>query len=328
MDGPTEADYNSNGMHIILIPEGFCKGRVVNLSHRHLVLVVLAGLVVLPAVLGWVSYRIYGQLTPDERGVDAAVVAVHRQELNNQRAALAAARADTETHIEFLVQRLGRLQAQMWRLNALGAHLASMAGLDQSEFDFSTEPAMGGPAPALEPTPAVLPALDAFEARLLAQRERLKALETLLMNRKLEAAVTPSGWPVSGGWISSGFGYRVDPFTGRRARHEGVDIASRRGSPIRALGDGLVRHAGPKTGYGNLVEITHGIIATRYAHTQEVLVTVGDRVSRGQVIATVGSSGRATGPHLHFEVVKGTRSVNPQPYLDHDKKVSTSKGTT
>lgn len=284
---------------------------------------VLAGLIVLPAVLGWVAYRIHGQLTPE--GVNAAVVAAHHDELSAQRAAIAAARTRAETHINALAQRLGQLQAQMWRLNALGTHLARMAGLDQSEFDFTAEPAMGGPAPALEPTPPLLPGLDTLDARLGAQAERLKALETLLMNRQLEAAVTPSGWPVSGGWISSGFGYRVDPFTGRRARHEGVDIASRLGSPIRAMGDGVVRHAGPKAGYGLLVEVTHGTIATRYAHTSAILVKVGDRVARGQPIATVGTSGRSTGPHLHFEVVRRGRSVNPRPYLDRRKKVAGRK---
>ncbi len=115
--------------------------------------------------------------------------------------------------------------------------------------------------------------------------------------------------------MSSGFGWRADPFTGRRARHEGVDIASRLGSPIHAMGDGVVRYAGPKAGFGLLVEITHGDIVTRYAHTKSILVKVGDRVTRGAPIATVGTSGRSTGPHLHFEVLRRERAVNPRPFL-------------
>jgi murein DD-endopeptidase MepM/ murein hydrolase activator NlpD len=276
----------------------------------------LAGLVVLPLVVGWVVSDIYARLNPPA-ALDANVLAAHHAELSAQRAAIAATRHQAETHLNALAQRLGQLQAQMWRVNALGGHLVAMAGLDKAEFDFSAEPAMGGPeAPVSASAPALFPALETLDAQLRAQRERLTALETLLMNRQLEAAVTPAGWPVNGGWVSSGFGWRADPFTGRRARHEGVDIASRLGSPIHAMGDGVVRYAGPKAGYGLLVEITHGDIVTRYAHTTAVLVKVGDRVARGAPIATVGTSGRSTGPHLHFEVLRRERAVNPRPYLD------------
>jgi murein DD-endopeptidase MepM/ murein hydrolase activator NlpD len=124
---------------------------------------------------------------------------------------------------------------------------------------------------------------------------------------------------VQGGWTSSGFGWRADPFTGRRALHEGVDIASRLDSPIHAMGDGVVSHAGPKAGYGLMVEVTHGNIVTRYAHAKSVLVKVGDRVDRGQPLATVGTSGRSTGPHLHFEVLREGKFVNPGPYLNVSK---------
>lgn len=318
MDATQCSVYNCKGMNIILIPEGFRKGQIASLSHRQLGVMAVAGLVVLPLVIGAVLYRIHDRLR-DDTSAAAAVVAVHRQELAGHRAAIAATRARTETHINALAQRLGQLQAQMWRLNALGSQLADMAGLDKNEFDFTREPAMGGPIPrpTVDPVaPALFPALDALDTRLASQAERLQALETLLMNRQLEAAVTPSGWPVQGGWVSSGFGWRADPFTGRRALHEGVDIASRLGSPIQAMGDGVVSHAGPKAGYGLLVEVTHGNIVTRYAHAKSVLVKVGDRVDRGQPIATVGTSGRSTGPHLHFEVLRRGKSVNPKGYLN------------
>lgn len=305
-------------MNIILIPEGFRKTSVVSLSHRQLALMALVGLVLLPGALGWLAYKSY-RLLSGPSGLDAGIVTAQRAELTAQREALTAARSEAETHINALAQRLGQLQAELWRLNALGAHLVQMAGLDRSEFDFSAEPAMGGPELPPAPTSAsgapLFPALEALEGRLTTQGERLTALETLLMNRQLEAAVTPAGWPVNGGWISSGFGWRADPFTGRQARHEGVDIAARLGSPIRAMGDGVVRYAGAKPGYGLLVEVTHGDIVTRYAHNRELLVKVGDRVERGAVLATVGTSGRSTGPHLHFEVLRGERPVNPEVYL-------------
>jgi murein DD-endopeptidase MepM/ murein hydrolase activator NlpD len=303
-------------MNIILIPEGFRKSPTVSLSHRQLAAMALAGLILLPAVLAWVLSDLYERLQGPP-SVNASVLAAQRAELTADRVALASTRRQAETDLNALAQRLGQLQAQLWRLNALGAHLVQMAGLDKAEFDFSAEPAMGGPeASVMGVTPALFPALDTLDARLRTQSERLTALETLLMNRQLEAAVTPGGWPVTGGWVSSGFGWRADPFTGRRARHEGVDIASRLGSPIHAMGEGVVRYAGPRPGYGLMVEITHGDIVTRYAHTKTVLVKVGDRVARGTPIATVGTSGRSTGPHLHFEVLRRGVAVNPRPYLD------------
>lgn len=321
MDGAGPTDYKCKGMNIILVPEGIRKGRILSLSHRQLALMALCGLVVLPLIVGGVIYRSHEMLN-GPRGLNAEVVTAYRAELNAQHAAIAATRTRAETHVNALTQRLGQLQAQMWRLNALGAHLSRMAGLDQSEFDFTAEPAMGGPAPALGPAPPLFPALETLDAQVGAQHERLTALETLLMNRKLAAATTPAGWPVRGGWVSSGYGWRVDPFSGRRAPHEGVDIANRLGSPIYAMGDGVVRYAGARAGYGLLVEITHGPIATRYAHASAVLVKVGDRVVRGQPVARVGTSGRSTGPHLHFEVLRNGRTVNPRPYLDRRMRLA------
>jgi murein DD-endopeptidase MepM/ murein hydrolase activator NlpD len=310
-------------MNVIIVPGNTESRRSTCLSHRQLALMALCGLVVLPLVLGWVVYRIDAMLS-GPLGLDAEVVAAYRAELDAQDAAIAATRTRTETHINALTQRLGQLQAQMWRLNALGNRLTAMADLDAAEFDFSAEPAMGGPAPPPGAPPAapLLPALETLSAQVAAQRERLRALETLLMNRQLEAAVTPAGWPVRGGWVSSGFGWRVDPFSGRRGIHEGVDIANRLGSPVYAMGDGVVRYAGPKGGFGLFVEIIHGNIVTRYAHNNELVVKVGDRVSRGQLIARVGSSGRSTGPHLHFEVRRNGRAVDPKPYLDRRKRLA------
>ncbi|MDX1488142.1 MAG: M23 family metallopeptidase [Acidiferrobacterales bacterium] len=302
-------------MNFIIVPSRTRSSRSTCITLRQLATMAVAGLVVLPLVVGYVVNDIYTRVHPSP-ALEAHVLAAQQAELTAQRAAIAATRRQAETHLNALAQRLGQLQAQMWRVNALGGQLVAMAGLDKAEFDFSAEPAMGGPeTPVGASAPALFPALEALDAQLTAQRERLTALETLLMNRQLEAAVTPAGWPVNGGWVSSGFGWRADPFTGRRARHEGVDIASRLGSPVHAMGDGVVRYAGPKAGYGLMVEITHGDIVTRYAHTKSVLVKVGDRITRGAPIATVGTSGRSTGPHLHFEVLRREHPVNPRPFL-------------
>jgi murein DD-endopeptidase MepM/ murein hydrolase activator NlpD len=252
-----------------------------------------------------------------------SLLAAQRRELAAQRTAVAEAKRNAEAHLNALAQRLGQMQAQMMRLNALGSRLTRMAGLDAREFNFSVEAAMGGPekTAASSNPPELMDSLDRLTREIERQQERLSALENLLLDRKLNAAVTPSGWPVDGGWISSGFGVRADPFNGHQSQHDGVDIASSMGSPVHAVGDGVVSHSGDKAGYGMMVEVTHESgLTTRYAHTSAVLVRVGDRVQKGQSIALVGTSGRSTGPHLHFEVVRNGTAVNPMRYLQQASK--------
>ena len=141
-------------------------------------------------------------------------------------------------------------------------------------------------------------------------------LESLLGDRALHAKQHPRGWPLQGGYVSSGFGYRNDPFSGRRAFHQGVDIAGKPGTPIKAVADGVVTYADVKAGYGLMVEINHGNgYITRYAHTLAKLVDVGERISKGEFIAVIGSSGRSTGTHLHFEVLHDGRTINPRSFL-------------
>ena len=303
-------------MNIILVPNSrHGKGRNTTLSQRHLVLIALVVFIALPVFLGVIAYHAQDLLSAYNAD---SQLAAQRRELAAQRTSIAEAKRNAEAHLNALAQRLGQLQAQVLRLNALGGRLTRMAGLDAREFNFSAEAAMGGPEkPGDSPNPPeLLSSLDKLTQEVERQQERLAALENLLLDRKLNAAVTPSGWPVGGGWISSGFGIRADPFNGHQAVHEGVDIASHLGSPVHAVGDGVVSHSGEKAGFGVLVEITHesGLI-TRYAHTSATLVKVGDRVKKGQSIALVGSSGRSTGPHLHFEVVRNGSPVNPMKYL-------------
>ncbi len=303
-------------MNIILIPNNrHGKGRNTTLSNRHLVLIALIFFVALPIFVGVIAYR--SQEMFSDYNADSLLVA-QRRELAAQQRAIADIKRDAEAHLNALAQRMGQLQAQVLRLNALGSRLTRMAGLDSREFNFSADAAMGGPEKTMtsSSTPELMASLDRLTSETQRQQERLAALENLLLDRKLNAAVTPSGWPVEGGWISSGFGVRADPFNGHQSVHEGVDIASRMGSPVLAVGDGLITHSGEKSGYGLLVEVTHesGLI-TRYAHTSAALVKVGDRVRKGQEIALVGSSGRSTGPHLHFEVVRNGTAVNPMRYL-------------
>lgn len=307
-------------MNVILVPRSAGRGRHVSLSPGQLVIAAIAVLVLLPAVLGTVSYKIASYFGSSTGLRDPEYVQRQATLLTNERQAIEQARRDAEMHLNALAQRLGHMQAELLRLNALGQRLARMAGLDKREFDFSEEPAMGGPESLRSATatsvPDFLRTLDQVSGQLEKRSERLAALESTLLDKKLHAAVYPAGWPTEGGWVSSGFGIRSDPFTGRSAFHEGVDIASRFGSPIKAMGGGVVTFAGEKEGYGMAVEITHGNgYVTRYAHCKAVLVRAGDRIAKGQDVALVGTTGRSTGPHLHFEVLRDGRAVDPRNFL-------------
>jgi murein DD-endopeptidase MepM/ murein hydrolase activator NlpD len=306
-------------MNIILIPSRLANGRHISLSTRQVWLLGLVFLLALPLFFGVVSYQIQTLLAVPSALRQPEYLKRQEQLLISERQALEAARRSAETHLNALAQRVGHLQAQVLRLNALGSRLVQRAGLDKREFNFAEEPAVGGPesAQALRTTvPDFLQTLDTLSRQLEAKSERLELVETVLLDRQLQASVAPLGWPVDGGWMSSGFGLRADPFTGQRMVHEGVDIANRLGSPIHAMGGGVVTYAGQKTGYGLLVEINHGNgQTTRYAHARTLLVKEGDKVDKGQAIALVGSSGRSTGAHLHFEVLQNGRAVNPAGYL-------------
>jgi murein DD-endopeptidase MepM/ murein hydrolase activator NlpD len=136
------------------------------------------------------------------------------------------------------------------------------------------------------------------------------------MSRSLSERVTPSGRPVEEGWLSSRYGKRNDPFTGKQDFHKGLDFAGKKGSEVIAVGDGVVSWAGVKSGYGKLIEINHGNgYATRYGHNQSNLVKIGDTVKKGQQIALMGSTGRSTGPHVHFEVLHDGKAVNPSKFV-------------
>jgi murein DD-endopeptidase MepM/ murein hydrolase activator NlpD len=162
----------------------------------------------------------------------------------------------------------------------------------------------------------VVGALDVLDDHLADRDRQLTVLEDLLLNRKLRDEVRPEGRPVTSGYVSSQFGSRTDPFTGRRAFHKGVDFAGREGAEVVAVASGVVIWSGERYGYGQLVEVNHGNgYVTRYAHNVDNLVAVGDTVRRGQVIARMGDTGRATGPNLHFEVLLNDEPVNPLTYV-------------
>lgn len=245
-----------------------------------------------------------------------------RVDLQLQREELQAMRDSADEHIDALALRMGELNAHVIRLNALGTRLTGMADLEDGEFDFANAPALGGPADDADlpdeagQLPNLLFNIDSLEATLDNQIQQLTALEGLMLDRKLSDRAHPRGRPVKKGWLSSYFGKRADPMTGKSSWHKGVDFAGKRGDAVIAVSDGVVSYSGDRFGYGNLVEIRHGNgYVTRYAHNQENLVAVGDVVSQGQEIALIGSTGRSTGPHVHFEVHRNGQPVDPAKYI-------------
>lgn len=247
-----------------------------------------------------------------------------RAELAQQRSQIADLKRNAQDDMNALAIRLGQVQAHIMRIDALGERLTKMAGIDKDEFDFSREPAQGGPETSADdsgqiPQVDFMASLDQVSAEIQKRETQLTVLENLLMNRNLQKQVMPAGRPIQSGWLSSYFGYRTDPFTGRRAFHAGLDFAGKRGSKVEAVAAGVVTWAGSRYGYGNLVEINHGNgYVTRYGHNEKVLVHVGDTVKKGQVISLMGSTGRSTGPHVHFEVIHNGRVVNPLKFVQAD----------
>lgn len=273
-------------------------------------LLLIAAAMVLLCVLGF-----YGGLRLGDGGMAQWREMTHEQQLE-----IDAARKSARMHLDALTLRVGRMQAQMLHLNALGEQLVSQASLDPDEFDFSRPPALGGPrgGSGMQSTdvPDFLSTLKALNAEMGDREQKFSVLDSLLMDRSLHERIMPSGRPVRNGWVSSGYGMRTDPFTGKKEFHEGIDFAGKKGSRVLAVADGIVSWVGWRNGYGKLVEITHGNgFVTRYAHNEKLLVSVGETVKKGQTIALMGSTGRSTGPHVHFEVVHNDRQVNPAKYV-------------
>ncbi len=240
------------------------------------------------------------------------------QQLAAERERLAAGEAAARQRLQAITVKLAELQSRVLRLDAFGERMAEVAGVDAEEFGFGRPPAQGGPADLLGRTQALeFDRLFAeLDARLDEREQQLRLFSELARDRKLERESTLTGYPVAKGWISSPYGYRVDPFNGRRAWHGGIDFVGRAGSPVVAVAAGVVTRSGRDGAYGNSVEIDHGEgLVTRYSHNRENLVAVGDLVKKGQPIATMGSTGRATGPHVHFEVTRDGRSLDPAPYI-------------
>ncbi|MDO8990658.1 MAG: M23 family metallopeptidase [Sideroxyarcus sp.] len=304
-------------MNIILVSNRFAKARSISLTGTHVVVLAMLAAVLFVAAVFAAQYAIVrfqpGLMSNELR---AWMASAQQDEQQKQQAFL-------RKSLDTLAVHLGQMQAQLLRLDGLGTRLAKLTGMKPQEFSFGQPPAQGGPyLPASMPTDISLSGMQEQMAQLntlLSDRsDKMVALETLLMQDKLSKKLLPSVAPITTSWYSSNFGWRIDPFTGKNAMHEGVDYMVPTGTPIYASAGGMVVYADMHPQYGNMVEIDHGNqVITRYAHASKLLVKVGDVVRRGHEIARVGSTGRSTGNHLHFEVRYKGIAQNPVRFLEN-----------
>ncbi|HDZ15804.1 MAG TPA: M23 family metallopeptidase [Methylophaga aminisulfidivorans] len=219
---------------------------------------------------------------------------------------------------DFYAKQLGGLQAETIRLKMFSERLAEIAGFDSTNFSLDEHPGQGG----IEEHGTTLDSatlqrgIKQLSSDLQSQNQNLSALEEYLITKDTLASGIPEGKPVKDGWISSFYGYRVDPFNGKKTFHEGLDIAGKTGTSVTAVADGMVSWVGERGGYGGLVEVDHGNgYVTRYAHNKTIKVKQGQRVTKGQTLALMGSTGRSTGPHVHYEVLRDGKHINPYSFI-------------
>nr|WP_101926203.1 MULTISPECIES: M23 family metallopeptidase [Luteimonas] len=239
-----------------------------------------------------------------------AVAAAHETSLEQTR-------REAQREVNALAARMGELQAQANRLNALGDRLARGAGMEGGEFDFDRPVGLGGAEAATDmPARKLTDGMLALEGDLARSGQQLSVLEALLFDRTLEQNAMPSRSPVASSYMTSSYGYRADPFGRGGQFHKGIDFDARTGDPVMSVANGVVSYSGVRGGYGNVVEVDHGNgYVTRYAHNSRNVVKVGDLVRVGQEIAKAGSTGRSTGAHVHFEVWENGRVQNPRKFL-------------
>jgi len=301
-------------MNIIFFSRREGRARHFNLAHP---LAVVGFSTVLVAILA-TAFSL-GIKIGESRGAAPRGVTTWSQTLAEQQAEIKELKAELQRRVDAVAMRIGQMNAHVIRLDALGKRLTQMANIDKREFDFESQPAIGGPESdigAAMQSQDLNSLLNGLEARISSRDAQLAALENALLSKKLDEQIRPDGRPVKEGHISSYFGERQDPFNGHQAFHKGIDFASPQGAEVVAVAAGVVTFAGEKAGYGNLVEVSHGNgLITRYGHNQSVAVGIGRTVARGDTLAYVGSTGRSTGPHVHFEVLKGGRQIDPLTFI-------------
>ena len=304
-------------MQIILLHPRLTHARSVTLTRRHLIILLLAFVLSIVGGAALLSYVAVSR---------AASMPAPVRDMLGQSTVADAAEQDKylKENLALMARRLGEMQAQLMRLDALGERVQGLAGVKPTEFNFREKPGQGGMEPSsMDGTSSRDITLSEFQALLdgmghdLERRaDYLNVVESALMSDKIQSRLLPTIQPVNVAYNASTFGRRVDPFSGRISMHEGIDFAAPSGTPILAAAGGVVTTAEFHPQYGNMIEVDHGNdMITRYAHASRLVRNVGDIVRRGQHIADIGTTGRSTGPHLHFEVrIKGG-AQDPHKFL-------------
>jgi len=302
-------------VQVILISSRLAKARSVTVSLRHVMVTGTLGLAIVVGLAGalyWLSLRF---------AADLKIPLVHELVLAAQKNETERSREFMQQNLNAMAVKIGEMQAQLTRLDALGERLSTMAGIRPQEFRFSETPGLGGAqSSTMPPQNLTLTQFNEKVALLSLQVEnrtdQLGVLEAQLFEQAVKKKAMPTMMPVSAPFNASGFGVRIDPFSGQQALHEGIDFITDTGTPVVAAAGGVVQFAGFHPQYGNMIDIDHGNdLVTRYAHLSKVLVKEGDMLQRGRRIADSGSTGRSTGPHLHFEVRFRGTPQNPSRFL-------------
>jgi murein DD-endopeptidase MepM/ murein hydrolase activator NlpD len=302
-------------VHIILVSNRLTRARSLTLTTAHVVAgsEALAGMVVaLAGVLFYVSVRHAAQIRLPM--VESLVLSAQRDQARKAEDFL-------RENLNAMAVKLGQMQAQLMRLDALGERLSGLAGLKAQEFRFGEVPGRGGAVSTSSPPHDLSldefsQQLDALSKQMENRTDYLGIVESTLFDARVKRKLMPTITPIDASWNASSFGWRIDPITGQHALHEGIDFIADVGTPIFAAAGGVVVVAEYHSQYGQMVEIDHGNdFVTRYAHASKLLVKVGEVVRRGRKIAEVGSTGRSTGPHLHFEVRNKGLAQNPARFL-------------
>jgi murein DD-endopeptidase MepM/ murein hydrolase activator NlpD len=302
-------------VNIILVSDSLAKSRSVALSQGQVLLLAL-GILVAGFVLAMATYVVTMKFAVDLRNpyLRSLLAALHEEELKKNE-------AEMKDNMSSLAVKVGELQARILRLDAFGERLARAANIKREEFRFDEKPGQGGPLVSgglsRDLTVAEFQQMLAEISRVLDDRsDKLGVLDSFLMDDRLARKTIPTTLPILSGYYSSNYGQRIDPITGRSSFHTGVDIIAPAGTPIMAAAGGVVSGVELQPEYGNTVDVDHDNgLTSRYAHLSKSLVKVGDVVMKGQHIAYVGSTGRTTGPHLHFEVREKGIPLNPNKFL-------------
>jgi murein DD-endopeptidase MepM/ murein hydrolase activator NlpD len=305
-------------VNIILVSDSLAKSRSMTLSQGQVFLIAF-GILMAGFILATATYVVTMKFAVDLRNpyLRALMASLHQDEVKRSE-------ANVKENLDALAAKVGELQARILRLDAFGERLAKAAGIKREEFRFDEKPGQGGPVVPLGPeltVPEFQRMLDDMSRLVDDRGEKLGVLDSFFMDDRLARKTVPTTMPVTGGYYSSNYGYRLDPITGHSEFHTGVDIVAGIGTKVVAAAGGVVSYSGTMLEYGNVVDVDHDNgLTSRYAHLSKRLVKVGDVVMKGQLIALVGNTGRTTGPHLHFEVREKGIPLNPNKFLAIGKR--------